>query len=107
MNITEGPSEEEFERDFLAMDAQIGLRRKLSDEEYWEDEAQAFADGEIQRKFYLKHRARLEAHGVDVDAQLAGLAERRAKVIQTGQAYDKAAEDYFQSLADEAEERTR
>src|SRR4051794_19477783 len=98
MNSPEEPSEEEFERDYREIEAQLGLWENRTVEQLRDDQELAIATEQLQRKFFTKHRARLEAQGIDVDAQLAGLAHRRAEVVRTGQAYEKASEDYFQRM---------
>ena len=103
MKPIKGPSRAEFERDRRALDAAMGERMNRPYSEDRSDPGQSLADSELLRKFYVKHRARLEAGGQDVTAFLDKLAAGRKKLEAALATDEKAVEALLQAKADLAD----
>ena len=100
MKHIEGPSKEEFEKDRRALEAEIDDRMTNPTVD---DPEQNLADAELLRNFHMKHRARLEANGIDVAAFLSQLAAETKEVEKGGLAEEYGIEGLLQAKADLAE----
>jgi phage terminase large subunit-like protein len=100
------PSDAEFESDRRELD---GTMEKI---ESWDGSAEnrdseaGLAAGELLRRFYVKHRSRLEAAGIDVTETLLRLTEKRKVMEEALKIEDKATENHLQAMADSAEANT-
>jgi hypothetical protein len=103
MKPIKGPSRAEFERDRRALEAALGERMNQPAGEEESDAAQIAADSELLRKFYVKHRARLEAAGQDVTAFLANLAAGEKVLADALADEGKAIEAELQAKANRAD----
>ena len=103
MKPIKGPSQAEFERDRRALDAVLGERMNRPVGEVESDADQIVADSELLRKFYVKHRARLEAAGQDVTAFLANLAAGEKVLADALVDEEKAIEAELQASANVAD----
>ncbi len=103
MKPIKGPSKAEFERDRRELDAAIGERMQDDSPSDDVEPEQAFADAELLRRFHIKHRARLEAQGIDVGAYLAELAGTTQTLVKASETEARATEAHLQALANRAE----
>jgi hypothetical protein len=97
------PSAAEFERDREALDAMMVKMEEEAAADDDPDPALRMALTEVMRAFYVKHRKRLEAHGVDVTAFLRDLGAQAKVVKEAVKHEEKVIEADLQAQANRAE----
>jgi hypothetical protein len=97
------PSDAEFEEDCRALDTALGEMLEGDEAPDGGDPHEHLAAAESVRKFYLKHRGRLEADGVDVTAFLREFTGQEKVYAKTMEAEGKAVDAYLQARANQAE----
>lgn len=100
------PSDAEFEADCRALDTALGI---MLDDERPDggDPHEHLATAELVRKFYVKHRRRLEADEIDVTTFLRELVGQARVYGGAVEAEDKAMDAYLQARANQAEAVTQ
>jgi hypothetical protein len=96
-------SDAEFEEDCRALDAALGCMLEEDEDQDGGDAHEHLAATELVRNFYVKHRGRLEADGIDATAFLREFTEQARKYGGAVEAEDKAMDAYLLVKANQAE----